>query len=243
MIETLAWPVWPHFAEDEINSVARVLRSGRVNYWTGDVCREFETEFARFCGAQYAVAMANGTVALEAALRALEIGPGDEVIVPARTFIATASCVAILGAVPVVADIEAYSQNISAATIAPCLSAKTKAIVVVHLAGLPCEMQPIIELAAQHHLYVVEDCAQAHGAMYRGQMVGTCGDIAAFSFCQDKIMTTAGEGGMVLTNDAQLWERVWAYKDHGKNWARANMPSMSDYRFVHDQFGSNGIIN
>ena len=197
---------WPYFAPDEVEAAAAVLRSGKVNYWTGEEGRNFEREFAAFTSCRYAVALANGTVALEAALRALGIGAGDEVITTSRTFIASASCAVAVGARPVIADVDPESQNITADTIKPCLSPRTKAIIAVHLAGWPCDMDSILELAREHNLKVIEDCAQAHGAMYKGQPVGSLGDIAAWSFCQDKIMTTAGEGGMITTNSEELWE-------------------------------------
>jgi len=208
---------WPYFAPDEIEAAAAVLRSGNVNYWTGEEGRLFEREFAEFTGCKHAIAVANGSVALEATLRALGIGPGDEVITTSRTFIASASCAVAVGAQPVMADVDRDSQNITADSIRKVLSSRTKAIVPVHLAAWPCEMDPILKLAAEHGLKVVEDCAQAHGATYKGRPVGSMGDVAAFSFCQDKIMTTAGEGGMVTTNSDDLWEKMWAYKDHGKS--------------------------
>ncbi len=231
---------WPYFAPDEIDAATAVLRSGKVNYWTGDEGRKFEREFANFTGCRHAVALANGTVALEAALRALGIGPGDEVITTSRTFVASASCAVAVGARPVIADVDANSQNLTADTIRNVLSPRTKAIIVVHLAGWPCDMDPILELARTHGLKVIEDCAQAHGATYKGRPVGSLGDIAAFSFCQDKIMTTAGEGGMVTTNFEDLWNAVWAYKDHGKSYAavysREHPPG---YRWLHESFGTN----
>src|SRR4029077_14215307 len=160
----------------------------------------FEKEFAISTGRKYAVAVANGTVALELALYALAIGPGDEVIVPSRTFIASASCVVMQGSTPVIADLDLESQNITVETIRKLISPRTKAVLVVHLAGWPCDMDPILVLGREHGLKVIEDCAQAQGATYKGRPVGAFGDVAAFSFCQDKIMTTGGEGGMFVTD-------------------------------------------
>lgn len=238
-----AFPPWPHFAEDEIEVATQILRSGKVNYWTGEEGKLFEKEFAEYVGCKHAIALANGTLALELALYGLEIGSGDEVIVPSRTFIATASCVVARGAKPVVADIDPVSQNITAETIAAVLTPKTKAIIVVHLGGWPCDMDPIMELARQHNLKVIEDCAQAHGAKYKDRPVGSLGDIAAFSFCQDKIMTTAGEGGMLLTNDTALWKRTWAYKDHGKDYDVVyNKQHAPGFRWLHSSFGTNWRI-
>jgi sugar O-acyltransferase (sialic acid O-acetyltransferase NeuD family) len=231
---------WPFFEEDEIEAAAAVLRSGRVNYWTGKEGHLFESEFASFVGCDHAIALANGTLALELALYSLGIGPGDEVIVPSRTFIASASCIVARGATPVVADIDPISQNITAKTIEAVLSPKTKAIIVVHLAGWPCDMDPILGLARSHGLKVIEDCAQALGATYHGRNVGSLGDVAAFSFCQDKILTTGGEGGMLTTNSVDIWDLAWSYKDHGKSWDavhRRDAPGL--FRWLHESFGSN----
>ena len=232
--------LWPSFAEEEIAAAARVLESGRVNYWTGDEGRQFETEFAAFTGCRHAVALASGTVTLELALQVLGIGPGDEVVVPSRTFIASASCVFVRGAVPVVADVDRDSQTITAGTIRDVLTARTRAIIAVHLAGWPCEMDPILELAREHDLKVIEDCAQAQGATYKGRPVGSVGDAGAFSFCQDKIMTTGGEGGMLTTNDANLWSRAWAFKDHGKSYdAVYHRQHPPGYQWLHESVGTN----
>ena len=234
------FPPWPQFTQEEADAVHRVLLSNRVNYWTGEETRSFEKEFAAWCGTRYAIALANGTLALDIALRALEIGPGDEVIVTPRTFIASVSCVVNAGATPVFADVDPNSGNISAATIARVLSPNTKAVICVHLGGWPCDMDPIMQLADQHGLKVIEDCAQAHGARYKGRSVGSIGHIGAWSFCQDKIMTTGGEGGMVTTNDESLWRAMWAYKDHGKSYEavyeRHHPPG---YRWLHESFGTN----
>lgn len=236
-----AFPSWPNFTQEEADAVSKVLLSNRVNYWTGEECRTFEDEFARWCGCEHAIALANGTIALEIALKALEVGPGDEVIVTPRTFIASVSAVVQAGATPVFADVDPASGNITAETISHVLTERTKAAIVVHLGGWPADMGPIMDLASGWGFFVIEDCAQAHGARYRGQSVGTIGHVGAWSFCQDKIMTTGGEGGMITTNDRDLWARMWSLKDHGKNWEavhdRAHPPG---FRWVHDSFGTNG---
>lgn len=201
---------WPAFTAEEIDAVASVLASNRVNYWTGQEGRHFEREFAAWTGTEHAIALANGTVALDLALKGLGIGPGDEVIVTPRTFLASVSCVVSAGATPVFADVDHDSGNLSAATIEPAITPRTKAVIVVHLAGWPCDMDPILALAEQHGIQVIEDCAQAHGARYKGRSVGSIGHVGAWSFCQDKIMTTGGEGGMVTTNDPDLWSRMWS---------------------------------
>jgi dTDP-4-amino-4,6-dideoxygalactose transaminase len=232
---------WPSFTQEEADAVQRVLLSSRVNYWTGSECREFEAEFAAFAGARYAVALANGTVALDAALLALGIGAGDEVVVTSRTFLASASSIVTVGATPVFADVDCDSQNIIAETVAQVFSPRTRAIVCVHLAGWPCDMDSIMALAREHNLFVIEDCAQAHGARYKGRSVGSIGHVGAWSFCQDKIMTTGGEGGMVTCNDEALWRAMWSYKDHGKSYAavyeREHPPG---FRWLHESFGTNG---
>jgi len=209
---------WPVFEQDAINAVNKVLKSGCVNYWTGEESRLFEQEFAKYIGCKHAVALANGTVALELALEVIGVGPGDEVVVTPRSFIASVSCVVTRGAIPVFADVDIDSQNVTAKTIEAVITPKTKAIIVVHLSGWPCDMDPIMDLAEQHGIKVIEDCAQAHGAKYKGRTVGTIGHISAFSFCNDKIMPTGGEGGMLCTDDEEVWNKAWAYKDHGKSW-------------------------
>lgn len=235
------FPSWPHFTEEEAQAIARILISNKVNYWTGTEAREFEKEFAAWAGVPHAIALSNGTVALDVALKALDIGPGDEVIVTPRSFMASVSCVVTAGATPVFADVDRDTQNLSAETIAPRITSKTKAIIPVHLAGMPCDMDPIMELAEAHGLAVIEDCAQGNGAKYRGRNVGTIGTVGAWSFCQDKIISTGGEGGMVTTSDRALWSSMWSYKDHGKSfeavYERNHPPG---FRWVHDSFGMNG---
>ncbi|MEN4829537.1 DegT/DnrJ/EryC1/StrS aminotransferase family protein [Pseudomonas sp. P39-UII1] len=231
---------WPSFTEEEANAVRDVILSNKVNYWTGQQCREFEKEFASWSGCAYAVALTNGTVALDLAFQALGIGAGDEVVVTSRTFLASVSSIVNTGATPVFADVAPDSQNITAETIAAVLTPRTRAIVCVHLAGWPCDMDPIMALAEKHGLKVIEDCAQAHGAKYKGRPVGSIGHVGAWSFCQDKIMTTGGEGGMVTTNDRDLWSAMWSFKDHGKSWEavyeRQHAPG---FRWLHESFGTN----
>jgi dTDP-4-amino-4,6-dideoxygalactose transaminase len=231
---------WPSFSDEEASAVHNVLLSNKVNYWTGQECREFEREFARFSETEYAIAVANGTVALDLAFNALEVGEGDEVIVTPRTFLASVSSIVNAGATPVFADVDQDTQNITAETIKTVLTPRTKAVVCVHLAGWPCDMDPIMALAAEHDLYVIEDCAQAHGARYKGRSVGSIGHVGVWSFCQDKIMTTGGEGGMVTTNDRELWSKMWSFKDHGKSWdAIYNREHPPGFRWLHESFGTN----
>ena len=234
------FPSWPSFSDEEADAVRDVVLSNKVNYWTGTECRDFEREFAAWVGVPHAVAVSNGTLALDLALKALGIGPGDEVVVTPRTFLASVSCVVNAGATPVFADVDTDSGNITAETIQAVLTPRTRAVICVHLAGWPCDMDPIMRLADQHGLKVIEDCAQAHGARYKSRSVGSIGHIGAWSFCQDKIMTTGGEGGMVTTKDESLWRSMWAFKDHGKSYEavyeRQHPPG---FRWLHESFGTN----
>ena len=231
---------WPCFSREEADAVSNVLLSNKVNYWTGDECRKFEKEFAKWVGCSHSIALGNGTLALDVALKAIDVSTGDQVITTPRTFIATVSSIVNAGGIPVFADVDLNSQNITAETIEPLVTENTKAVIVVHLAGMPAEMDAIIALSEKYGFYVIEDCAQAHGAMYKGQSVGTIGHIGAWSFCQDKIMTTGGEGGMVTTNDHELWSFMWSYKDHGKSYdAIYNRDHGSGFRWLHESFGTN----
>ncbi|KWV92897.1 DegT/DnrJ/EryC1/StrS aminotransferase family protein [Erythrobacter sp. YT30] len=234
---------WPCHEQDEIEAVSKVLASGRVNSLVhGDQNKAFEKEFADYVGVPFAVAVSNGTVSIELALRALGVGKGDEVIVPARSFFATTSAVVAVGATPVFAEVETDTQNIDPASVERVISDKTRAIACVHLAGQPCDMDRLCDIAERHGLFLIEDCAQAHGAMWRGRAVGSFGDAGSFSFCTDKIMSTGGEGGMLVMKDETVWRRSWAYKDHGKDPIRLREKSNSapgEFRYCIDDFGSN----
>jgi dTDP-4-amino-4,6-dideoxygalactose transaminase len=231
---------WPFYAQDEIDAVVDLLRSGRVNQWTGDAVFRFqEACTARFEGGN-GIALANGSLALELPLRAFGVGPGDEVIVTPRTFVASASCARLVGATPVFAEVDPDSGNITAESIAAAITARTKAVIPVHLAGWPADMPAIMAVAERHGLKVIEDCAQAHGAEVDGRSVGGFGEAAAFSFCQDKIVSTAGEGGFASFRDREAWEWAWAFKDHGKSWAKVNAPPLEPgFRWLHDSVGTN----
>lgn len=233
-------PSWPRFTDNEAEIVKTVLLSNKVNYWTGQEGRCFEREFAQHFDAKFGIALANGTLALDLALYALGIGEGDEVIVTSRSFIASASPVVNAGARAVFVDIDRNSQNVTAETIESALTPKTKAIICVHLAGWPCEMDAIMQLADAHEIAVIEDCAQAHGARYQGKSVGTFGHVSAWSFCQDKIMTTGGEGGLATTDNEELYQKMWSYKDHGKSFEKVQTPSTSTtFKWIHDSIGTN----
>ena len=239
-VRTTPMPGWPCFDDDDLAAARDVLASGRVNYWTGDEGRGFEHDLVAAIGSTYAVALSNGTVALELALHALGIGPGDEVVVPAATFIATAGAVVARGARPVFADIDLGTRCLTAETVAAVLTERTKVVIVVHLAGHPADIEPVLALAGRHGLAVVEDCAQAHGARYHQRRVGSLGHIATWSFCQDKIMTTGGEGGAITTSDERLWRRCWELKDHGKSWSAVHDTThVPGFRWLHESFGTN----
>ncbi len=231
---------WPSFTQEEADAVSNVLLSNKVNYWTGQEGRLFEKEFSEWVGVDHSIALANGTLALDLALKALGIGKGDDVIVTPRTFLASVSSVVTAGANPIFADVDLNSQNITPESIQSALTKNTKAVVVVHLAGMPAEMDEIMELSKKYDFYVIEDCAQAHGAKYKGRSVGSIGDVGAWSFCQDKIMTTGGEGGMVTTNSKELWSKMWSYKDHGKSYeAVYERDHPPGFRWLHESFGTN----
>lgn len=231
---------WPSYTNEEANAVSRVLLSNKVNYWTGTECRDFELEFADWVGVSYSVALANGTLALESAIRSMDLSADADIIVTPRTFLASASAIVACGANPIFADVDMHSQNITADTIKAALTPKTEAVIVVHLAGMPAEMDEIMALSKVHDFYVIEDCAQAHGAMYKNRSVGSIGHVGSWSFCQDKIMSTGGEGGMVTTNSEALWSKMWSYKDHGKGYdAVYNRDHPEGFRWLHESFGSN----
>ncbi len=231
---------WPSFTEEEADAASRVLLSNKVNYWTGQEGREFEKSFAAFAGTDYSIAVGNGTLALDLALKGLGVGVGDEVVVTPRTFLASATAVINAGATPVFVDVDPNTQNITPESIAAVITPKTRAVIAVHLAGWPCDMDGMMALADQHELFVIEDCAQAHGATYKGKPVGGLGHVGCWSFCQDKIMSTGGEGGMVTVNDRDLWSRMWSFKDHGKSWEavyeREHPPG---FRWLHESVGTN----
>jgi dTDP-4-amino-4,6-dideoxygalactose transaminase len=232
--------LWPVYSDEEIQAAVNTLKSGKVNYWTGQEGRLFEKEFSNFCNTSYAIAVSNGTVAIDLALKSLDIGAGDEVIVTPRSFIASVSCIINAGATPIFADVDKDTGNIYANSIRGLINTKTKAILCVHLAGISCEMDEMLDLANQNNISIIEDCSQAHGAKYKGRPVGSIGHIGCWSFCQDKIISTGGEGGMVTTNSELLWRKMWAYKDHGKSYeAVYERDHPEGFRWLHESFGTN----
>ncbi len=237
MIEINKWPI---YEEDEINAAANILRSGAVNYWTGNETKMFEEEFSNFCGTKYSIALANGSLALSACYAALRMGKNAEIITTPRTFIATSSAARLMGLKVVFADVELDSGCISAATILPKITKNTRAISVVHLGGWPAKMEEICKLAKEYNLSVIEDCSQAHGAKIDNKSVGSFGDVSSWSFCQEKIISTGGEGGMITTDRDDIWEFIWSYKDHGKNFSKVFSENKDNtYKWVHDSFGTN----
>lgn len=235
---------WPYFDENTISRVKNVLEKGKVNYWTGNEGKQFEKEFGEYCGTDFAIGLSNGSLALSSCYLAAGIGKDDEIITTPRTFIATASSAVLLNAKPIFADVDFVSGNITAKTIEPLITKKTKAISIVHLGGWPAEIFEIKELAKQNNLILIEDCAQAHGAGYIKDnefiSVGSIGDMGSWSFCQDKIMSTGGEGGMVTTNNKFIHKKIWSLKDHGKSYSKVISKNENlGFRWLHDDFGSN----
>ncbi len=239
-VEEIGFPGWPQFAPEVPDEVAKVLRSGKVNYWTGKVGMEFEEAFAKWAGAKVAVSCTNGTAALHIALSALGVGPGDEVIVPSYTFIASSFSVVQAGAIPVFADVT-EDHTLDPNCIEALITERTKAIVVVHLYGVVADMGPILEIAKRHGLFVVEDCAQCIGGKYKGTTVGLVGDVGCYSFCQSKHFTTGGEGGMVITNNEDLGWECRSFRDHGYDVrTRMNMLALEEkLPYIHRRVGFN----
>jgi len=239
------FPKWPHYSEDEIRIVETILRSGKVNYWTGNTTKLFEKEFSNICECEYTIALANGSLALSCAYLAIGLKKGDEIITTPRSFIATTSSAMLLGAMPVFADIDRDSGNITSETIEPLINKNTKALVVVHIGGWPADIIKISKLAKKYNLFLIEDCSQAHGASFTFKNsripVGKLGDISTWSFCQDKIISTGGEGGMIATNNKSFYEKIWSFKDHGKSIDKVknNSKKFLSYRYIHDFLGSN----
>lgn len=232
---------WPKFSEEAIAAVEAVMRSGKVNYWTGPKGMEFEKKFAAWQGSKYAISVNSGTSALHVAMAALGIGPGDEVIVPSYTFIATGFSVVQAGAIPRFADVNLDDHCISIASAEKLVTARTKAIIPVHLYGNVCDMDPLFAFAKKHNLFIIEDNAEAIGGEYKGRKTGTLGHINACSFCQNKTFTTGGEGGMVTTDDEDL---VWAarsFRDHGYDVKeRLNLLELEQkLPYIHNRVGWN----
>ena len=232
--------IWPHVSKSETILINKVLKSNKLNYWTGNNCKLFEQEFSKYIGKKYGVSLCNASVALDISLKAFNFKKGDEIVVTPRSYISSASCVINNYLKPVFADIDPNSQNINGETIKKVITNKTKAIILVHLAGYPCEMSEIMNIAKKYKLKIIEDCSQSHGAMYRNKFTGSFGDIAIWSFCNDKIMNTLGEGGMLCVNNKKLYKKIWSLKDCGKNYSKfINNKKSYNFKWVHDFYGTN----
>ena len=230
---------YPYYPPKLIHKINRTLKSGKVNYWTGNEGVMFEKEFSKYVGNKYSIAVANGSVALELALKALDLKKKDEIIVTPRSFVISASCVINLGLKPVFADVD-QNGNLSIEGIKKSFNKNVKAIIVVHLNGLPCNLNPIIKFTKKNKIKLIEDCSQAHGAKYNNKSVGSFGDISTWSFCQDKIISTGGEGGMISTNNKKIWKKCWSSKDHGKNYYSVfHKKHKLGFKWLHDNYGSN----
>ena len=227
------------YTKEQIQSVSNILRKNKTNYWTGNECKLFEKEFSKYVGNKYSITVSNGSVALELSLKALNLKRGDKIIVSPRSFIISASCVLNIGLKPIFADVD-DNGNLDIGGISKSYDRSVKAIIVVHLNGLSCDLDPILKFTKKNKIYLIEDCSQAHGAVYKGKFVGSFGDVATWSFCQDKIISTGGEGGMISTNDKKIWEQIWSYKDHGKNYQSVFFKKHKEgFRWLHDGLGSN----
>ena len=231
---------WPFYSRDEINAVSNVLSSGLVNKWFGEVTNAFEKEFAEYFNLKNALTAANGTLSLEAAYNAIDFKEGEELITTPRSFIATASSAVLKGARVRFADVDIDSGNITSNSIEPLINAKTRAITVVHLGGWPADIKNIAALAKTYNLDLIEDCSQAHGAKFEDKFVGTFSDISTWSFCNDKIISTGGEGGMISSRNSEYFQKIWSYRDHGKDKNLVeNKSYFSSYNWLHNNLGSN----
>jgi len=227
---------WPNFSKSLLLKINKILSNGVINYTTGNLGITFEKKFSEFIGNKYSIVTCNGTVALEVAIKSLDLPRNSEIIVPARSFFASASCIVNTGNIPVFADVDLATQNILSTDIERKINKKTKAIICVHLAGLPCDMEKIVKLAKQHKLKIIEDCSQAHGAMIDNSNVGTFGDVATWSFCNDKIISTLGEGGMISTNYKKIYKFCKTYINHGTN---INKKKSNKFIYNKNSFGTN----
>ena len=240
MNKKLFQSLWPSFTSKEINQVSLILKSGKVNYWTGKYCKIFEKNFSNYHKIKYSVTVNSGTSALECAIKSLNLKQGSEIITTPRSYYTSASSIINCGMKPKFSDISIDSQNLDPIKLEKSINKKTKAIICVHLSGYPCDMNRILKIAKENKIYVIEDCSQAHGASILNKKVGSFGDISAWSFCQDKIISTGGEGGMVATNKLTLYKKVLSIKDNGRNYEKIKRISYSgSFNYIHDFIGSN----
>ena len=228
---------WPNFSKKLISKVGSILASGKINYTDGPYGIKFEKKFSEFVGNKYSIAICNGTAALEVAIRSLRLPKNSEIIVSARSFFSSASCIVNTGHTPVFADVSLLTQNISIDDIEKKITKKTKAIICVHLAGLPCDIYNIKKIADKKKIKIIEDCSQAHGASINNKQVGSFGDVSTWSFCNDKIISTLGEGGMISTNKKKIYEICKTYINHGTN--LKNNKKTEKFIYNKDYFGTN----
>lgn len=234
------YPKWPTYSSSEIKKVKEILNSGKVNYWTGDNCNNFENKFAKHFNKKFGISVATGSIALDLAIKSLNLKKNDQVLVTPRSYIASASCVISQNLMPIFVDIDLNSQNILYEDLKKKITRNTKAIILVHLAGYPCDMDKIVKICKKYKIKIIEDCSQAHGAKYNSKFVGSFGDIAIWSFCNDKIMSTGGEGGMLLTNNYQYYKKIFALKDCGKNIDKIKKNTFKPkFQWIHDSIGNN----
>ncbi len=232
--------VWPQFSKSEIKLVNKILKSGKVNYWTGEYGRKLESSFSKLVNKKYSLAISNATIGLEYSLSSLNLKNTDEVLVTPRSYFSSASCILKVNAMPVFCDVEIDSQNISVESIKNNINKNTKAIIVVHLGGNPANITEIKKIALKNNITLIEDCSQAHGAKYKGKIVGSFGDIAIWSFCNDKIISSGGEGGIICLNNKKLYDKLWCYRDIGKNRRKfLKIKSKFYFQWLHDEIGTN----
>jgi dTDP-4-amino-4,6-dideoxygalactose transaminase len=229
--------IWPNFSKNLISKVSNVIKSGKINYTTGKYGKKFEYEFSKYVGNKYSVAICNGTAALEVAIKSLKLPKRSEIIVPARSFFASASCIVNTGYTPVFVDVDLLTQNVCLKDLKKKINWKTKAIVCVHLAGLPCDMYGIKKIAKKNKIKIIEDCSQAHGASINNKQVGSFGDVSTWSFCNDKIISTLGEGGMISTNNKKIYEFCKRYINHGT--VLKIEKNLDKFIYSKDYFGTN----
>ena len=229
---------WPNFSQNLIQKVVKVIKSGNINYTYGTQGKKFENFFSKYIGNKYSIALCNGTAALEVALKSLELPKKSEIIVPARSFFSSAACIVNTGHIPIFADVDLITQNISIQDVKKKITKRTKAIICVHLGGMPCDMYNLKKIAKKNNLKIIEDCSQAHGASIENKKIGSFGDISTWSFCTDKIISTLGEGGMISTNKKKLYEFCKSYINHGTK-LKNDKKNFNKFIYNKDSFGTN----
>ena len=234
---------WPKYDEKILKGINKIILSGKVNYLSGEWGQKFESAFSKYHNLKYSIAVSNGTIGLEIALSSLCLSEGDEVIVTPRSYYTSASCIIRNKLKPVFVDVDLNSQNICKKDLLTKISKNTKCIICVHLAGYPCDMKEIIKISKKNKIKIIEDCSQAHGAKIDSNKVGSFGDVSVWSFCNDKIMSTLGEGGMISTNNKKIYEIAWSLKDTGKNFKKFYKKNKNiGFQWLHDSIGTNARL-